>query len=518
MPVSATKDAAGKVEGYEAFIKYLPADTTEPELRKFFAEAGQIVGEARLMTHPQSGKCKGVGWVTFATEEGLATALSWNGCRFGGRNLSVTVGKVVHTGFRPSVQAHGTHTPALIQEVIAKMVAPDPDGVYVDGTFGRGGHSRGILDALSPRGSLHAFDMDPDAIKVANELAAADKRFHIHHSPFGEMETVLSGLGVQPAGVFFDLGISSPQFDEAHRGFRPEADGPLDLRFDQTKGEPAWQFLQRAEREELVSILHEYGETTDPTAARRIADAICLARARNALPKRTREFASLVAQAKGHEYQAMHPAKLAFQALRVHLNREFDEMRRGMAAAFALLPEGGRIGLITWKHSECAIVVDYFRSEEAVREELPLLGWYRAQPAAAPLQRSWALTIDEAVRPSDRELSSNSRSRSAVLHVLRKVRATRVADLEDAAYPLLGWSAPGSATGGGVATDGRGAEQGGEGAARKGKKEKKVEEEGGQKDKMKKDKKDKGDKKERKRKAKEEEGGEKKKKKKKDKA
>ena len=439
MPTATpTKDAAGHVEGYEIFIKYLPAETTAPELRKWFAEAGEIVGEARLMTHPQTGKCKGVGWLTFATEAGFTEALGWDGCEYGGRRLAISSATKQHTGFRPSVQAPGTHTPALLQEVLRAMVAPDPSGVYVDATFGRGGHTRGMLAALSPRGSMHAFDMDPDAIKVGKELAASDARFAIHHSPFSAMAAVLGARAVTPAAVFFDLGISSPQFDEAHRGFRPEADGPLDLRFDQSQGQPAWQFLQEVERGALIKLLCEYGETTDAAAARRIADTICLARQAGRLPRRTREFAAMVATAKGREYQAMHPAKLTFQvaaarspsrpppacllqpqplgplatslvrlqsalapsppllprppppprppprrlrgpsqALRVHLNREFDEMRRGMRAAFELLGEGGRIGLITWKHSECAIVVDFFRSLEAVR---PILARPRLNP------------------------------------------------------------------------------------------------------------------------------------------
>ena len=351
-------NAAGELEGYEVFLKFLPADATEAALKTFFADAGKIVGEPRLMMDPRTNKCKGIGWITFATVGALNEALSWDGCTFGGRRLSVTAAKAVHTGIRPSVQAPGTHTPALIEKVIEKMVGRETGGVYVDGTFGRGGHTRGILDALSPAGRLHAFDMDPEAIKVGKELMAADSRFTIHHAPFSTMDSVLRGLGVRPAGIFFDLGISSPQFDEAHRGFRPEADGPLDLRFDQTKGVPAHEWLQTAPREEIARVLHDYGETTDATASRRIADAICLVRAsRRGLPKRTREFASLVAAAKGVEYQPMHPAKLAFQALRIHLNDEFGEMRNGMRAAFELLPPGGRIGLITWKHSECAIVV-----------------------------------------------------------------------------------------------------------------------------------------------------------------
>ena len=185
------------------------------------------------------------------------------------------------------------------------------------------------------------------AIIEARKLEAEDSRFKIHHAPFGCMDTVLRKAGVTPVGVFLDLGISSPQFDDHSRGFRPEQDGPLDLRFDVTQGLPASEFLKHVDRDELMRILEEYGETTDPTAARRVADAICLARDEGRLPGKTKEFAALVAAAKGKEYQAMHPAKLTFQALRIHLNQEFDEMRRGMRAAVDVMAEGGRLGILT---------------------------------------------------------------------------------------------------------------------------------------------------------------------------
>ena len=203
-------------------------------------------------------------------------------------------------------------------------------------------HARGILQ-------LRDVDDVPSlmAIKEAKKLEAEDPRFKIHHAPFGCMDTVLRPLGVTPSGVFLDLGISSPQFDDQSRGFRPEQDGPLDLRFDVTRGEPASNFLRRVERDELIELLETYGETTDPTAARRVADAICLARSEGRLPSKTKEFAALVAAAKGKEYQAMHPAKLTFQALRIHLNQEFDEMKRGMRAAVEVMHEGGRLGVLT---------------------------------------------------------------------------------------------------------------------------------------------------------------------------
>lgn len=436
------RDAAGNVEGYEIFIKYLPYDTQEDSLADFFSECGTIVGKPRLMRHAQSGQCKGIGWITFATEDAFRTALTWDGCTFGSRNLSLSAGKAAHTGVRPSLQAPGTHTPALFREVIRDVVGKETGGVYVDATFGRGGHTRGILSALSPSGSLHAFDLDPEAIAVGRKLEQEDPRFKIHHAPFSAMQSTLKPLGVELNGVLFDLGISSPQFDEAHRGFKLEADGPLDLRFDQSSGQPAHAWLQAAPRDEIIRVIAQYGETSDETSARRIADAICLARDAKTLPKRTREFAALVAAAKGIEYQSMHAAKLTFQALRIHLNEEFTECKRGMRAAFKLLKPDGRIGIIAWKHSESAIVVDFFRGLEAVRPEAPMHRWYMAQPHATPLRQRDALEMDDAVRPSQDELQTNSRSRSAVLHILRKRQASRVADLEAAAYPLLGWAVP----------------------------------------------------------------------------
>ncbi|MDA9097881.1 16S rRNA (cytosine(1402)-N(4))-methyltransferase [bacterium] len=187
-------------------------------------------------------------------------------------------------------------------------------------------------------------------MKEGKKLQAEDERFTIHHAPFGCMDKVLRDTP-SISGVFLDLGISSPQFDDSGRGFRPEQDGPLDLRFDLTRGEPASAFLRNVAREELIRIIHAFGETSDPIAARRVADGIVLARESNALPSTTKAFAALVASAKGKEYQAMHPAKLTFQALRIHLNQEFDEMRRGMRAAMEVMADGGRLGVLTVRFS-----------------------------------------------------------------------------------------------------------------------------------------------------------------------
>ena len=204
------------------------------------------------------------------------------------------------------------------------------------------------------------------------------------------MDKVLAPLGVRPAGVFLDLGISSPQFDDRGRGFRPEQDGPLDLRFDLTKGVPASAFLQTVDRDELTRIVGEYGETADPSAARRVADAVVVARESGELPSTTRAFAALVAAAKGMEYQAMHPAKLTFQALRIHLNQEFDEMRRGMRAAMETMRDGGALGVLTVRLLSGFFGVPSFFSRGRALQVFPFSGARDATPCREPREHTFA--------------------------------------------------------------------------------------------------------------------------------
>ena len=201
----------------------------------------------------------------------------------------------------------------MLAEIVALMVGPDPGGVYVDGTFGRGGHSRGLLAALGPKGKLHGFDMDHEAVAVGDVLAAADPRFTIHRSMFGRMAKVLRSLRGSVAGVLLDLGISSPQLDDPTRGMRPEQSGLLDCRFDVTQGVPAWQYLETASREEICSILARYADGQDAASAARIADAVVLTReAEGAVPRSTSDMAKLVAAARcGGDYQPMHAVSSA---------------------------------------------------------------------------------------------------------------------------------------------------------------------------------------------------------------
>ncbi|EOD04326.1 hypothetical protein EMIHUDRAFT_44883, partial [Emiliania huxleyi CCMP1516] len=236
------------------------------------------------------------------------------------------------------------HTPAMLPEIVARLVQPSPDGVVVDATYGRGGHTRGMIAALSARGVCHAFDMDAEAVTDGKALAAEERRFTIHHAPFSRMAATLPHLAETPSGggggvaaILFDLGISSPQFDEAHRGFRPEADGPLDLRFDQSRGQTAHEFLSTAPRAEITRVLRSFGETAvSETLARSFRDAP------ETLPRRSR----CVLAAPPPPRQP-HFAAAPRQALRVHLNDEFGECSRGLEAARSLLSPGGRIGVIT---------------------------------------------------------------------------------------------------------------------------------------------------------------------------
>jgi len=451
--VPKVREEAEKVQSFEIFVKYLPKESDEKQVRHLFSDCGEIVGEPTLLRDSQTGKCKGVAWVTFEDEKSIKKALKKDGLEVGSRHISVTVATTTNwntptqgsMGLKGTVQAAGTHTPAMFDEILRDLVT-EPDGTYVDGTFGRGGHSRGILSKLSKKGRLHAFDMDPEAIEVGKQLEKEDSRFKIHKAPFGTMADVLLPLHVQATGVLLDIGISSPQFDDKSRGFRPEQDGPLDLRFDTSSGQSAWEFLQTVERDELLRILVEYGDGQDPIAARRITDAIVLYRDLERLPRRTRAFATLVQQAKGKEYQQMHPAKLTFQALRIHLNGEFDQLRQGLASSLKVLKGAGRVGVITWKHSECEVLMETFRRNEAARSEYPLMSWWHAEHGGgmpnSGIAPAWGFQMEDAQQPGEKERIANSRSRSAYLHILRKHWGVRVDDLEKRAYGKLGWATP----------------------------------------------------------------------------
>lgn len=215
--------------------------------------------------------------------------------------------------------------------------------------------------------------------------------------------------------------------------------GPLDLRFDITKGEPAWQLLETLSREELASILAKYGDGQDAETAERIADTISLYKSiGKGMPKTTSEFSELVSRCRmGGDYQRMHAAKLTFQALRMHINSERKEMMKGMQAAYKMLKEGGRIAVISWKHSEAALVMDFLRENELASESYPLRTWIEEEEGM--LKRKFGLRRAPAVYPGAAELGYNSRARSAVLHILHKEKGVRISDIKDRVYEKMKW-------------------------------------------------------------------------------
>jgi len=313
--------------------------------------------------------------------------------------------------------SHGTHVPVLLEEAVAAL-AIEPGGVYVDATFGRGGHAQAILARLDPSGRLVGIDRDPDAEAAAAQLARTDARFIFRRAWFSELPDVLAGLALaQVDGVLLDLGISSPQIDDAKRGLSFRHDGPLDMRMDPSRGESAAEFLARASVRELTEVLRDYGEER---SAQSIARAVAAARTHQPIVG-TRQLAALVAQAIGTRTRGdwrQDPATRTFQALRIFVNRELSELTQALPAAVAALRPGARVAVISFHSLEDRIVKTFF-----ARASQP----YAGNPALARLAiRTDALPgaplalVGRAVKPSAREIAVNPRARSAVLRVAER--------------------------------------------------------------------------------------------------
>jgi 16S rRNA (cytosine1402-N4)-methyltransferase len=297
------------------------------------------------------------------------------------------------------------HRPVLLEEALAAL-AIRGDGTYVDGTFGRGGHSRAILERLGPQGRLIALDRDPEAELAAGSVA--DARFSFFRRPFSQLGEVLAGRRV--AGMLFDLGVSSPQLEAAARGFSFRADGPLDMRMDPTQGESAAQWLARAEQEQISEVIRDYGEER---FAKQIAAAIVAARGREPL-LRTRQLADLVAAAVRTREPGQDPATRTFQALRIHVNRELEEVSLMLPQALAGLAAGGRLVLISFHSLEDRIVKRFL--QHAARPEVPRELPLRASEMPQPLLR----IVGRAQRASREETRRNPRARSATLRVAER--------------------------------------------------------------------------------------------------
>ncbi len=301
------------------------------------------------------------------------------------------------------------HTTVLLNEAVEGVLAR-PDGIYVDGTFGRGGHSRALLARLAPAGRLIAIDRDPEAIAAAATIR--DPRFQIVHSGFADMALQLGALGVhQVDGVLLDLGVSSPQIDNPERGFSFRFDGPLDMRMDTTRGESAADFLAHADEREIARVIRDYGEER---FASQIAKALVARREAGSPLTRTDELRELVARAVKTREPGQDPATRTFQALRIHVNGELEELDQGLKAALRLLAPGGRLSVISFHSLEDRRVKQFIAAHSKAEVD-------RRAPFAPP--PALALNALGRVMPSAAEVAANPRSRSAVLRVAERTDA-----------------------------------------------------------------------------------------------
>jgi 16S rRNA (cytosine1402-N4)-methyltransferase len=286
-------------------------------------------------------------------------------------------------------------------------------GTYIDGTFGRGGHSRLILSKLAPQGRLIAFDKDPQAIATAEQID--DPRFAIVHDSFATMREALAARGVtQVDGILLDLGISSPQVDDASRGFSFRNDGPLDMRMDTTRGIPAAEWLAGVDERQLEKVIRDYGEER---FAFQIAKAIVARRAVEPISS-TRQLAAIVANAVKTREKGKDPATRTFQAVRIFINKELEDLEAGLNAAYELLAPGSRMSVISFHSLEDRMVKQFLASKANVAQpdrRLPIRAVDLPQPLMKLISKS---------KPSGPEVEANPRARSAVLRVAERVGAS----------------------------------------------------------------------------------------------
>jgi 16S rRNA (cytosine1402-N4)-methyltransferase len=302
------------------------------------------------------------------------------------------------------------HKTVLLNEAVDALVT-SPDGIYVDGTFGRGGHSRLILQRLGQKGRLLAIDRDPQAVAAASSGATRvdDPRFSIHHTRFGDMVPTLAALGVtQVDGLLLDLGVSSPQIDDPARGFSFRFDGPLDMRMDTTRGESAAEFLARADERHIAEVIRDHGEER---FALQVAKALVARREGGKPVRTTRELSDIVARAVKTREPGQDPATRTFQALRIFVNAELEELEQGLKASLGLLATGGRLVVISFHSLEDRIVKTFIARES--KSEID-----RRAPFAEP--RPTRLKSIGRVKPSAAEVAANPRSRSAVMRVAER--------------------------------------------------------------------------------------------------
>lgn len=305
------------------------------------------------------------------------------------------------------------HQPVLLDEVI-KNLAIRPNGIYVDLTFGRGGHSREILKRMGPEGRLVAMDKDPAAIQEGNAGPFCnDKRFLIRHGSFVELEALMTELEFvgRVNGILMDLGVSSPQLDNPERGFSFTREGPLDMRMDPTQGMDAASWLNQSEKNEIIRVLRDYGEER---YARRIATAIVEDREKQPFTT-TKQLADLVARVVPTREKGKHPATRVFQAIRIVVNDELEGLKQCLAQCVKVLAIGGRIAVISFHSLEDRIVKQFFQ-REAKGDEYP-----RGLPIPESQIHRRLKIVGSLIRPTEEELKRNVRARSARLRIAEKI-------------------------------------------------------------------------------------------------
>ena len=305
----------------------------------------------------------------------------------------------------------------MLDEVV-EAIAPRPCGRYVDCTFGRGGHTRAVLDRLGSEGRVLAMDRDPQAVAAARDLARSDPRLTVVHARFGAVGEVVgaAGLAGRVDAVLMDLGVSSPQLAQPDRGFSFLSDGPLDMRMDPGAGMSAAEWLAIASEREIVRVLRDLGEER---AARRVARAVVAERTRGAPIATTGQLAAIVASTvrRGGSRTRVHPATRTFQAIRMHVNDEPDELEHGLAAMPEVLAPGGRLVVLSFHSIEDRMVKRFMRGDgaaPALPRRLPVVHSSRPSGAMTPIMR--------ARRPRADEIATNPRARSAVLRVAERSR------------------------------------------------------------------------------------------------
>lgn len=296
---------------------------------------------------------------------------------------------------------------SVLRHTVLELLEVRADGTYIDGTFGRGGHSKAILAQLGSGGRLLVVDRDPQALQAAAELAAQDSRVTAVAGSFGEIDAVATAHGVlgEVDGIVLDLGVSSPQLDDAERGFSFIHDGPLDMRMDPTSGMSAEEWINSAAEKDMARVIARYGEERD---ARRIARAICNTRTQQRI-SRTRQLADLIEVIKPRRGKGKHPATKTFQAVRIHINNELGELQAFLDKVLTVLKVDGRLCVISFHSLEDRLVKRFLRDRSRVD---PALARLPVVPDSA--QPVLALPA-AAIRPGADEIAANPRSRSAVL-------------------------------------------------------------------------------------------------------